>query len=171
MSAGRPALHRLAQRLGILDAYRNVEGHDRWTSDATREALAAAMGHDAGSEAAAAAALARLDREDAERILEPVLVWREWPEGSPTLDVRLAPLAGARDYRIELHLEDGTVEHASGQLPEADAAGHAFLPLPQRPPPGYHDLRLVVDAPGGERSARQRLVMAPRDVRPPEDVL
>ena len=54
----RRALRRLADRLGILPAYAPAGGGPlRHTSDATREALVAAMGFDASSEAAAARAL------------------------------------------------------------------------------------------------------------------
>jgi 4-alpha-glucanotransferase len=65
MTDGRPRLRALADRLGIEDGYRSAI--DRaWvpTSDCTREALVAAMGWDASSEAAAAAALAELREPD-----------------------------------------------------------------------------------------------------------
>ncbi len=54
----RRALRRLADRLGILASYVPAGGGPpRCTSDATREALVAAMGYDASSEAAAGRAL------------------------------------------------------------------------------------------------------------------
>jgi 4-alpha-glucanotransferase len=54
----RRALRRLADRLGILASYVPAGGGPpRRTSDATREALVAAMGYDASSESAAARAL------------------------------------------------------------------------------------------------------------------
>ncbi len=61
-AAARPALRELADRLGIEAGY--VSALDRRfvsTSDDTREALSAAMGFDASSEAAAVRALERLD--------------------------------------------------------------------------------------------------------------
>jgi len=64
----RPALQALAARAGILDGYHSaLDGSWVATSDATREALLAAMGLDASSEAAASRDLAkRLEEEDAE---------------------------------------------------------------------------------------------------------
>jgi 4-alpha-glucanotransferase len=58
----RRALRRLADRLGILPAYAPAGGGPpRRTSDATREALVAAMGWDGSSEAAAARSLRALE--------------------------------------------------------------------------------------------------------------
>jgi 4-alpha-glucanotransferase len=55
----RPQLRALANRLGILDGYHSIlEGSWVETTDATREALVAAMGFDAADEAAAERALA-----------------------------------------------------------------------------------------------------------------
>lgn len=61
---GRPQLQALARRLGIEDGYRSAIDA-RWvaTSDATREALALAMGHESSSESAAEASMARLGDE------------------------------------------------------------------------------------------------------------
>ncbi|MDH3212853.1 MAG: 4-alpha-glucanotransferase [Myxococcales bacterium] len=93
MTDGRPRLRALADRLGIEDGYRSAI--DRaWvpTRDRTREALAAAMGWDASSEAAAAAALAELGE------------W-EFPatSGVRCVDVD-AKLGGRRAFGIGTHL-------------------------------------------------------------------
>ncbi len=169
MSSERRALRTLSQRLGILETYRDVDGSDRLTSDATREALVAAMGHDGSTEAGATRALDALDREARERLLEPVLVWREWAEGRPELRLNAAALGDARDYRIELRLESGECESSRGSLPESREQAVVDLPLPCKPPLGYHEIRIELDAPGGSRRGSQRLVMAPRTSLQPEE--
>lgn len=171
MSAERPALRALADRLGIRDGYRDVEGRDRHTSDATREALASAMGHEACDEAGAGSALEALDRQSREQILEPVLVWREWKEGRPELHVNTHTLGGSRDYVLELELEEGHVERTEGHLPEPGPTGTVAVALPMHPPYGYHEVRLAVTGAGAEYRASQRLVMAPRTAFAPEEVL
>jgi 4-alpha-glucanotransferase len=54
------ALRALAERAGILSEYTAIGGERRVTSEATRRALLAALGYDAGDETRAAAALAGL---------------------------------------------------------------------------------------------------------------
>jgi hypothetical protein len=93
MTDERPRLRALADRLGIEDGYRSAI--DRaWvpTQDRTREALAAAMGWDASSEAAAAAALAELGER------EPPAT-----SGVRCVDVD-AKLGGRRAFGIWTHL-------------------------------------------------------------------
>lgn len=58
--AGRPRLRELADRCGILPGYERVDGQWQETSTATMEALLAAMGFDAASEAGVERQLARL---------------------------------------------------------------------------------------------------------------
>lgn len=65
-AARRPALRALAERLGILPAHRPAGGGPlHRVSDATREALVAALGWEAGDEAAARRSLARLAEAEA----------------------------------------------------------------------------------------------------------
>ncbi|MGM0585102.1 MAG: glycogen debranching protein GlgX [Pseudomonadota bacterium] len=116
----RPALARLADRMGILDSYREVGGALRETGDATRRALLHAMGVGAGSEAEAARELAAREAEETARLLpyEAVIeaevadAWR---------------LPAALSWRIGLE-EGGEV---------SGAVGEALPPLP----PGVHALR------------------------------
>lgn len=174
MSAERPALRALAARLGVVDAYHDVEGREVVTSDATREALVAAMGSEAASEDAAERALSALARADVERLIEPVLVWREWGSGRPATSWKPAAFPGARHYRIVLRLEDGGQVEGDGELPdpeEHDPRVWRSIPLPLCPPFGYHELSLELSGPGGSRSARQRFVMAPRTAFSPEEAL
>jgi 4-alpha-glucanotransferase len=167
----RPELRALALRLGIAPGYRDAFGRERETSDATRERLVRALGYEAGDEGAARAVLERLAREDGTRLVEPVLVWREWEHAEPELVVKRDAAGGAREYALELHLEDERVLRAEGSIREAAPGAPLALSLPARPPPGYHEIRLGLDGPEGPRFASQRLVMAPRTVFQPEEVL
>ncbi len=169
MSPKRPELCALAEQLGIWSSYRDVDGQDRRTSDETRQALLAAMGRDASDEAAAARERAELERRRRERPIEPVLVWREWQKGSPELRVDLHGQDSRGDYGLELQLESGERACSEGRLPEGAGGARVSLPLPLRPPPGYHDLELVLRRGGVETRARQRLVMAPRTVVQPHE--
>lgn len=165
MSTERPALRALAEWCRIASSYWDLTGRERVTSDATREALLAAMGFDASDDARAAQALAGLEAEEAERWIEPVLVWREYAGAAPALPVRVPPGADTGTWRLELREEDGARVIAEGALPlpgARDDAGRTLLPLPAHPPPGYHEIHLAVDGPGLAHRARQRLVMAPR---------
>ena len=74
MSAERPKLAALAERLGIASSYWDLVGNARPTQDATREALVAAMGFDGADELAAAHALDEVERREAESLVEPVRV-------------------------------------------------------------------------------------------------
>lgn len=171
MSAARLELRALARRLGIAAGYRDALGRERETSDATYERLAHALGVDAGDEAAARQAREARERADALRLVEPVMVWREWEHGAPELAVNRAAAGGARDYALELALEGGPVLRSEGRIADAPEGAPLALALPARPPFGYHELRLALDAPGGPRRAVQRLVMAPRDCFQPEEAL
>ena len=158
MKDERPQLRALAERLGIASSYWDLAGRLRPTSDATREALVAAMGHDASSEAAAAGALAAWERAEAAALVDPVVVWRQYEEALPSLELRDPPPEAPVDYALELRLEDGGRHESRGRI----APGERALALPIRPPFGYHDLRLALDGPGGARQAHQRFIMAPR---------
>lgn len=169
MTTPRPALARLADRLGIVARYEDVTGGVRETSDETRVALVAAMGWAGDTEESAAASLAALDRSGEIRLVSPVCVWREWAGGDPELVARVSPDHRGADYEIEIRLEDGAVHHAAGRLPETSAP-RARLALPVRPPLGYHDVRLTVAGPE-PITGEQRLILAPRRAFQPEQAL
>lgn len=160
MSAERPLLRTLAERLGIAAAYFDIAGNQRHTADATRIALLAAMGHDASTEESAAHAIAGLDTAAAALLVEPVLVWREFEGHAPRVPLLLRSPAQALDWQIEAHLEDGRTLRSAGRF-EAGAEAPAVT-LPETPPPGHHDLVVRVAGGGFARDGRQRLVMAPR---------
>ncbi len=169
--APRPELCALAERLGIAPRYRDAFGRERETSDATRERLVRALGHEAGDEGAARREREALEREDAERLVEPVLVWREWEHAVPELLVRRRAASGARDWALELRLEDGEVLRAEGRVADGPPETVLAVPLPAGVPIGYHEIRLELDGARGPRAASQHLVMAPRTVFPPEEAL
>jgi len=158
LSAGRPHLTALAERLGIASSYWDLVGRARPTSDATRGALVAAMHFDGSDEAAAARALDDLNRAEAASLIDPVLVWREYEEVVPSLPLRLPPSSGALDFEIEVRTEDGALHRGEGRI---DPDARQVL-LPVRPPIGYHELCIRIAGPGVVSEGRQRFIMAPR---------
>lgn len=170
MSAPRPELRALADRLGIVASYRDTAGCERETSDATRERLLRALGHEAGDEASARREREALARADAGRLVEPVLVYREWEHGAPALAVNRRALRAACDYALEVRLESGERLHGEGRADPGAAPPEAplELALPGAVPPGWHELHLQLGTPGGPRRAEQRLILAPRTAFQPE---
>jgi 4-alpha-glucanotransferase len=160
VSAARPHLRALAARAGIADDWLAGDGRRHFTSDATRERLLAALGHDAGSESAARAALEALDAREAARWLEPVRVAAAGSRAARALRVRVGAGAPHRvEWSLELLAEDGSTTRAAGTA--APRAGALELRLPGEPALGWHRLRLRL-ALGAERcEAEQRLVLAP----------
>ena len=158
----RPLLRALATRLGILPDYREAGSSAlRRTSDATREALAAAMGVDASSEAAAARALAELDAAARARPCEPRAVARVGSAAARRLSLALPVRAGTRaEYELELRLEDGRSLHRRGRA-RVGRRGLTALPLGRALPEGVHALRARVAAGGAWLEAAQTRVVAP----------
>ncbi len=95
------ALDLLAERMGIDPEFRDVRGRMVHTSNETKRALLAAMGHDGAN---AAAALEQMDRAEWLTPLPPVQVARE---GAP-LEVELVLPAGTTtDVAWRLDMEGG----------------------------------------------------------------
>jgi 4-alpha-glucanotransferase len=162
VSEDRPWLAGLAEWLGVLPSYWDLAGRARPTSDATREALVAAMGSAVRDEEGAAHELVRLEHEAHERCLAPVLVWREWAGAVPSVPVEVPRDAEGAAFRLELREEGGERHVREGRLPPCDPRdGRVALALPVSPPPGYHELHLALDG-KAHREATQRFVMAPR---------
>jgi 4-alpha-glucanotransferase len=159
MSAERPRLRALAQRAGIVPAFVGVGGRQQRTSDATREALLAAMGFDGSSEAAAAAALTALRADAARPALAPLRVVLAGSAAARVLELPSpAPPGGAARFELELCDEGGKTRRGRGI---ARVRGTSLrLPLPLLPL-GYHELRLSLEWPGGGGELRQRLAVAP----------
>jgi 4-alpha-glucanotransferase len=140
----RPALHALAERQGVLSSYVDIGGVTRLTSDESRVAILAAMGIDASSEAAAVQALHDAEERAAERAIDPVIVQRVRRHRPPRLRYRAPPQVGGRQitYRLELEDESGETHAVDGRTRRRRDAETATLPLPAKPAPGYHRLRL-----------------------------
>ncbi len=161
--AARPALARLGDRLGIVARYHDLAGRERPTSNTTRAALCDAMGAACASEAEAAASLEALDAAARARVIEPVRVWREHARGAPDLRAILPASFDPIDAELEIDFEDGTAHRSPIGLPAGDGRMGFELPLPVRPPTGYHRLRLHLHARGGSsRSFEQLLIIAPQ---------
>lgn len=170
-ATSRPELRALAARLGIAPGYRDVYGHERETSDETCERLLRALGHEAGDETAARSAREALERDEALRLVDPVVVFREWADATPALLVQRRAVGAAREFSLELRQEDGSLLRSDGLIPDGPEEGVFALALPARPPLGYHEVRIALDGPGGPRRAGQRLVMAPRTAFQPEEAI
>ena len=169
----RPALAALAERLGIQPGYR-AAGSEEWrpTPDAAREGLAAALGMDGSSERAAQAALRRLDREAASRLIEPTCVEVRGASRAPRLWVRLPDGAGPRvSWSLELQSEGGERIQAEGQVRVRSAQRRVSLALPSRPGLGYHPLSLTLDCSGGPHRAVQLRIVTPPRCTPPSALL
>jgi len=158
VTAQRPCLRALAARLGVVDVFHDIAGVRHETSDATREALCAAMGRDASSEESAARTLAALELAERLALVEPVQVWRQHARLAPSLLLRHPGSRDAFAVRIELEQENGTSGALERELPGLPAGTALRVPLPAQPPAGLHRIRL--EWAGGR--AEQCLVVAPR---------
>ncbi len=157
----RPALRRLAERVGILPGYVDQTGTERRvTGDETRVALLRAMGLVADSEEQALESLERLEREESRRLLEPTRVVRA--DLLADERVRLALPAGARGrvaWLLTLETEDGATATSEGEADPGD--GELVVPLPATPGLGYHALHALVSWDGERREEMQRLIVVP----------
>ena len=162
---GRPALRKLADRVGIVAEYVDQTGRERRrTSDETRVTLLAALGLPASTEEEARATLRGLD--DAEEKLLPavrVATARELAEEGIPLPTSVG---GRPSWSVALMLEDGGERRLEGR---ARKSGRALrVPLPADIPPGYHVLELAI---GGGATARQSLIVVPERCPSPETLL
>ncbi len=172
------ALRELGERLGIVSSYLSQDGTEhRSTSDETRVAILAAMGHDASTEARARARLRELVEVEAERVAEPVRVVRGRDlRAARGRELRVASRAGLpvrlpaswgemrEGERVEYALvpESGASEELAREgAVRAMAGGRIAIPLDPVPPVGYHDLRVELSARGRVVEARQRLIVVP----------
>ena len=162
-SGARPGLRALADRLGIIPEYVDqTRTRTRRTTDATRVALLAAMGHRADSERRARESLERLFVEDRETIVPPALVLREGElRRHPLVDVEAT--GGGVSWSLSIRDEQGTERSAAGT---ARAGVRAAIAYPADLPPGYYDVSVRITGRGAPYEARQLLVIAPTGCPP-----
>ena len=172
MTEGRPHLHALAERMGIVEQYVDQSGREcRVTSDETRVLLLRALGLEVADEDSARATLERLEREEAERLIAPARVVSAGSGAARDIALRLPARAGGSvAWRAWLRLEgaadDEWREHGHGSA-ERDADGLVTLRLPPLAEPGYHTLRLEA----GGRRAEQTLIVVPDSCLEPAALL
>jgi 4-alpha-glucanotransferase len=133
----------------------------RTTSDATREAILRAMGFDASTEERAAEASLALDREEAERPLDPVRVLVRKGRMTRTVPVRLPESLreGSVAWSVELLEESGSRRRREGK---ATIRGTSLrLPVPVPAETGYHVLRVVLSRGGCEVRGEQSVIVCP----------
>ncbi|HET9799790.1 MAG TPA: 4-alpha-glucanotransferase [Gemmatimonadaceae bacterium] len=169
VSADRPALRRLAARMGIAESYLDQSGGEqRVTTDATRERLLAAMGIDASTEAHALRALRRLRRKARSQWIAPVRVVRQRSRAMHHVRIRVPTLhVHEIHWTLTLRTEDGIAREWRGTVFGGPARTIA-LELPVVPPLGYHDLTIELEAEGERRTGTQRLIVVPSRCTPPE---
>ncbi|HEY4304215.1 MAG TPA: 4-alpha-glucanotransferase [Gemmatimonadaceae bacterium] len=159
MSEHDSALHRLAERVGILAEYWDQTGNLCRTSDETRRALIAALRIDASTDRAVEDALETLDAARHDELITPVHVVRMTDDSARSLFVN-HPSTSDAEWRVEITLELGDQLSLEGQ------GVHHAIHLPELPL-GYHHVRISVTSKGESRVAGQlRIVVPPRCVSP-----
>lgn len=163
MSEAHSALHRLAERAGILSEYYDQTGNLCRTNDDTRRALLAALRIDASTDQAAADALAMLEDDARRDLIAPVDVVRIDDESCRLLHVNCEPTSDA-EWRLEITLESGDLLSVEGQ------GINRGIHLPDVPL-GYHDLRLSLVHRGVTKVSQQRRIVVPPRCVSPHDLL
>ncbi|MEO8620037.1 MAG: 4-alpha-glucanotransferase [bacterium] len=165
----RPLLRKLADRMGIVDAYLDQSGGEmRQTSDATREKLLAAMGYDASTERAARNVLRALRRVKRGQWISPVRVARQQGKSLARVVVRVPRMdVHEVSWRLALTTEEGIRSEWWGVTHGGDSH-RTTLTLPVVPPLGYHTLSILFRAGDTQYEGSQRLIVVPSRCTPPE---
>ena len=160
-NAGR-LLDALSAQYGIQPSFRNAHGQTLHAAADTKRALLQAMGVDAETETACAAALAGLDDAAWEHPLPPVRVVRL---SQAPVSVLITLPGATRDFAWRLTLEsgeivDGQADFGSLALQDQRESGRErrVLELTCPIPWGYHALALP-----GMESARTTLIVTPAE--------
>jgi 4-alpha-glucanotransferase len=163
-----PHLERISARVGIFPDYFDQAGTKHRTTDDTRRAILAALGHDVSSEEAAAESLAKLEAEDRRALMPPVRVIEIGNLTRERFDVH-APASRARGpWRLDIETETGRQYSAEGAW-SGDA--QLELALPPDLPIGYHTVRLCLNDASQEWVDEQTLIVVPPRCVSPEDVV
>ncbi len=147
----RAALRELASRYGIASGYRGYHGDEKTTSDDTRVTLLAAMGVDASTQPAAAAAIEALHEADTRPGIAPVRVLPLRADALRTVELKLSRDA---DYALSLTLESGSTSKREGTARAAHGRAQILLPDVDLPL-GYHRLSVTLD---GAQSTQDLIV-------------
>jgi malto-oligosyltrehalose trehalohydrolase/4-alpha-glucanotransferase len=165
-------LDRLAAAMGIEDSYGAAGGHTVRAAPAVKRSLLKAMGIDAPDEAAAAAALAMLERDELGRPLPPVAVLRvdskpfavpvTFPAGTSELYWRLEEEEGGSREGAVLFADLPLLRRAALDAGMVEVRRLDLCPAGTAPPvPGYH--RLVVTSEGASPQSAETWVIAVPD--------
>ena len=155
-----PTLHQLAEAYGIATEFWDWQGRHIRVSAETIRAVLAALGVDASTPAAAAAAVAEQEIAPWRRLLPPVITCRSgW---TPAIHVHVTH---GDPVEIWIDLETGTTRHGLRQLEnwtpprEVDGrlVGEASFEIPGDLPLGYHTVR----ARSGGVEAAATLIVTP----------
>jgi 4-alpha-glucanotransferase len=163
------ALERLAHACGVATVYGDGMGRQCQVSHDTVQALLAAMGRPAQSEAEAAEQLRAMAHEQADAMLPPTVVRRN---GASTLEVPLILPKRNGTSSVAWHLDTeqgqsfrGTVawEALAPLPPDAAMPQHErrSLPIQAHLDPGYHQLRIEFASSTGPRDGRAHVIVAP----------
>ena len=168
-------LDRLADLVGIEPFFHDIWGNRYDVAREVKVALIAALGVAAGNEAEIAASRRALEEAPWRRLLPPVIVLGE--SDSVRVTVTIADTALAEPLVWTLTTENGATTH--GRVLPAELAvevvavieGQTFrrcsLPLPVRPPLGYHTLKVR----HGAIEAEVSLIQAPDHCISPDEVV
>ncbi|MBI1827579.1 MAG: 4-alpha-glucanotransferase [Planctomycetes bacterium] len=167
----RDHLRRLADHVGILPDYVSHDGRERRvTSDRTREAILAALGFDASTEAAAKHAIEELDRREAVQIINPVSVAFADSRQPQTVHLQSPPNCGETiEWQLEFTEEAGETYKSSGKARPMKGTSTFLVTLPIPPEIGCHRVRMTMRTSGTELSGEQLYVVAPRKCVQPEE--
>jgi len=155
-------LHDLCRKAGLQTEYWDIWGQRHVPSDETLRALLTALGINPANPAPAAA----------DTPLDPVAVLPA-SDRSPAVPLRLPAGYDSGHISLALYWEDGEAvrrDHRAAALEEAPDAQRGFLlPLPSPLRLGYHDLEVVVSAPGKpDIRTAMRVICAPDRAWMPE---
>lgn len=157
--APRLVLRALAKAAGILPSYIDVTGRERITSDASSEAILAAMGLDASSDARAAEALSIRSEAERERFVDAAVVAVAGSGRAPAVTLRIPGLRGSVTWEAELAGETGATQRIHGRV--TGRGGTVRARLPRSLKPGFHRLTLTAKASAARRSGSTTLIVAP----------